>query len=153
MSSRLFTEVRERRGLAYYVFGINHSYTDAGSLYSQAGVDINRADEAVETIARELQRIVDEPVESAELEKSRNLAKGRFLLQLENPQGMIMFGLRREVLEGEAVEPSEVQEGLDAVTAEDIQRVAQDVIGGHGLNLALIGPFDDAEKFEALLTA
>src|SRR5205823_5045475 len=44
MSSRLFTEVRERRGLAYYVFGINHSYTDAGSLYSQAGVDINRAD-------------------------------------------------------------------------------------------------------------
>jgi predicted Zn-dependent peptidase len=64
---------------------------------------------------------------------------------------MIMFGLRREVLEGEAVEPREIQEGLDAVTAEDIQRVAQAVIGGHGLNLALIGPFDDAEKFEALL--
>jgi predicted Zn-dependent peptidase len=151
MSSRLFTEVRERRGLAYYVFGINHSYTDAGSLYSQAGVDITRADEAVETIVRELRRIVDEPVESAELEKSRNLAKGRFLLQLENPQGMIMFGLRREVLEGEAVDPEEIQEGLDAVTAEDIQRVAQDVIGGSGLNLALIGPFDDAEKFEALV--
>ena len=48
MSSRLFTEVRERRGLAYYVFGMNHSYTDAGSLYSQAGVDINRIDEAVD---------------------------------------------------------------------------------------------------------
>jgi predicted Zn-dependent peptidase len=152
MSSRLFTEVRERRGLAYYVFGINHSYTDAGSLYSQAGVDINRADEAVETIVHELQRIVEEPVESAELEKSRNLAKGRFLLQLENPQGMIMFGLRREVLEGEAVDPQEIQEGLDAVTSEDIQRVAQDVIGGSGLNLALIGPFDDAEKFEALVS-
>jgi predicted Zn-dependent peptidase len=152
MSSRLFTEVRERRGLAYYVFGINHSYTDAGSLYSQAGVDINRADEAVETIARELRRIVDEQVESAELEKSRNLAKGRFLLQLENPQGMIMFGLRREVLEGEAVDPQEIQEGLDAVTAEDIQRVAQDVIGNKGLNLALIGPFEEAEKFEQLLS-
>jgi predicted Zn-dependent peptidase len=152
MSSRLFTEVRERRGLAYYVFGINHSYTDAGSLYSQAGVDINRADEAVETIVHELRRIVDEPVGSEELEKSRNLAKGRFLLQLENPQGMIMFGLRRAVLEGEAVDPSDVQEGLDAVTADDIQRVAQDVIGGHGLNLALIGPFDDAEKFEQLLS-
>jgi len=151
MSSRLFTEVRERRGLAYYVFGINHSYTDAGSLYSQAGVDINRADEAVEVIAHELKRIAEEPVGAAELEKSRNLAKGRFLLQLENPQGMILFGLRREVLEGEAVEPQEIQDGLDAVTAEDIQRVAQNVIGGHGLNLALIGPFDDAEKFEALL--
>jgi predicted Zn-dependent peptidase len=151
MSSRLFTEVRERRGLAYYVFGINHSYTDAGSLYSQAGVDINRADEAVEVIAHELKRIAEEPVGAAELEKSRNLAKGRFLLQLENPQGMILFGLRREVLEGQAVEPQEIQDGLDAVTAEDIQRVAQDVIGRHGLNLALIGPFDEAEKFEALL--
>src|SRR5256714_5016312 len=151
MSSRLFTEVRERRGLAYYVFGINHSYTDAGSLYSQAGVDISRADEAVATIANELRRIADEPVESEELEKSRNLAKGRFLLQLENPQGMIMFGLRREVLEGEAVEPQEIQDGLDAVTADDIQRVAQDVVGGNGLNLALIGPFDEAEKFERLL--
>jgi predicted Zn-dependent peptidase len=152
MSSRLFTEVRERRGLAYYVFGINHSYTDAGSLYSQAGVDINRADEAVETIVRELRRIADEPVGADELNKSRNLAKGRFLLQLESPQGMIMFGLRREVLESGAVEPSEVQAGLDAVTAEDVQRVAQDVIGRNGLNLALIGPFEEAEKFEALLT-
>ena len=153
MSSRLFTEVRERRGLAYYVFGVNHSYTDAGSLYAQAGVDINRADEAVETIVRELRRIVDEPVDSAELEKSRNLAKGRFLLQLENPQGMIVFGLRREVLEGEAVDPQEIEDGLDAVSADDIQRVAQDVIGGNGLNLALIGPFDDAERFEQLLSS
>ena len=151
MSSRLFTEVRERRGLAYYVFGLSHSYTDTGSLYSQAGVDIKRADEAVETIVHELRRIVEEPVGEAELDKSRNLAKGRFLLQLENPQGMIMFGLRREVLEGEAVDPDEVQAGLDAVTAGDVQRVAEDVIAGNGLALALIGPFEDAEKFEALL--
>src|SRR5260370_37811928 len=117
MSSRLCPEVRERRGLAFYVFGINHSYTDAGPLCSQAGVDINRADEAVETIVRELQRIVDEPVGSAELEQSRNLAKGRFLLQLENPQGMIMFGLRREVLEVEAVGSRAVQQRLGAVIA------------------------------------
>ncbi len=63
-----------------------------------------------------------------------------------------MFGLRREVLEGRATEPAEVLAGLDAVTAEDIQRVAQDVIVRDGLNLALIGPFDDAERFEKLLT-
>src|SRR5438874_4483332 len=62
MSSRLFTEVRERRGLAYYVHAINHSYTDAGSLHAQAGVDINRVDEAVTTIADELERIVDDAV-------------------------------------------------------------------------------------------
>ena len=102
MSSRLFTEVRERRGLAYYVFAINHSYTDAGSLYSQAGVDIERIDEAITTIVDELQKIADEPVPADELEKARNFAKGRFVLQLESPQGLIMFGLRREVLEGEA---------------------------------------------------
>jgi predicted Zn-dependent peptidase len=151
MSSRLFTEVRERRGLAYYVYAINHSYTDAGSLYSQAGVDINRIDDAVTTIANELKRIADEPVGPDELEKARGLAKGRFVLQTESPQGLIMFGLRREVLEGEAVEPTEVLERLDAVTADDIQRVAQDVIAKGGLRLALIGPFDDPSRFEALL--
>ena len=151
MSSRLFTEVRERRGLAYYVYALNHSYVDAGSLYSQAGVDIERATEAVSTIVTELRRIADEAVPQAELDKSRNLAKGRFLLQLENPHGMILFGLRREVLEGRAADPQEILDGLDAVTAEDVQRVAQDVIGSNGLNLALIGPFDDAEKFEQLL--
>jgi predicted Zn-dependent peptidase len=151
MSSRLFTEVRERRGLAYYVYGVNHSYTDAGSLYSQAGVDINRIDEAVTTIAAELKRVVDEPVPAEELDKAKNFAKGRFVLQLENPQGLLLFGLRREVLEGHAVEPNEVMAAIDAVTAEDVHRVAQDVIGGHGPNLALIGPFEDAERFEQLL--
>jgi predicted Zn-dependent peptidase len=151
MSSRLFTEVRERRGLAYYVYGVNHSYTDAGSLYSQAGVDINRIDEAVTTIAAELKRIVDEPVPQAELDKAKNFSKGRFVLQLENPQGLLLFGLRREVLEGQAAEPEEVMAAIDAVTVEDVHRVAQDIIGAHGPNLALIGPFDDAERFEKLL--
>jgi predicted Zn-dependent peptidase len=151
MSSRLFTEVRERRGLAYYVFAANHSYTDAGSLYSQAGVDINRVDEAVSTIVGELKRIADEAVPSDELEKAKNVAKGRFVLQLESPHALIMFGLRREVLEGGATEPEEVIAGIEAVTADDVQRVAQDVIGSRGLNLALIGPFDDAERFEKLL--
>ncbi|MDQ2909828.1 MAG: insulinase family protein, partial [Actinomycetota bacterium] len=153
MSSRLFSEVRERRGLAYYVFAANQSYTDAGSLYSQAGVDIARCDEAVETIAGEFHRIASEPVPADELEKARALAKGRFVLRLENPQGMTMFGLSREVLEGRAVEPEEVLAGLDAVTAEDVQRVAQDVIASNGINLALIGPFEDEERFAELLSS
>src|SRR5581483_2774609 len=99
MSSRLFTEVRERRGLAYYVHGVNHSYTDAGTLYAQAGVDITRIDDAVSTIAAELRKIAAEPLPADELEKARAFAKGRFVLQLETPQGLMMFGLRREVLE------------------------------------------------------
>jgi predicted Zn-dependent peptidase len=151
MSSRLFTEVRERRGLAYYVFGTNHSYTDAGSLYSQAGVDINRIDEAVTTIATELKKIAAEPVPSDELEKARNFTKGRFVLQLESPQGLILFGLRKEVLEQRAPDPEEVLAGVDAVTGEDVQRVARDLLADEKLRLALIGPFDDAERFEKLL--
>jgi predicted Zn-dependent peptidase len=153
MSSRLFTEVRERRGLAYYVYAMNHSYTDAGSLYSQAGVDINRVDEAIETIVVELKRIAEEPVPQTELDKARNVAKGRFVLQVESPHGLIMFGLRREVLENDATEPEEILEQLDAVTAQDVQRVAQDVIGSNGLNLALIGPFEQTEneRFAKLL--
>ena len=151
MSSRLFTEVRERRGLAYYVYGLNHSYTDAGSLYSQAGVDIERIDEAVSTIAAELRRVAEEDVPADELEKARNFAKGRFVLQLESPQGTIMYGLRREVLEGQAVEPAEVLAALDRVTAEDLRRVAGDIVAADGFKLAVIGPFDDAERFEKLL--
>jgi predicted Zn-dependent peptidase len=151
MSSRLFTEVRERRGLAYYVFGLNHSYTDAGSLYAQAGVDINRIDEAVTTMLGELRGIAAEPVPADELEKARNFAKGRFVLQLESPQGLILFGLRREVLEGRAPDLDEVLEGLNAVTAEDVQRVGQDLIADEKLRLALIGPFEDAEHFDSLL--
>ena len=151
MSSRLFTEVRERRGLAYYVFGTNHSYTDAGSLYSQAGVDINRIDEAVTTIASELKKIAAEPVPADELEKARSFTKGRFVLSLESPQGLILFGMRKEVLEGRAPDPEEVLAAVDAVTAEDVQRVAQDVISGEQLRLAVIGPFDDAERFARLL--
>jgi predicted Zn-dependent peptidase len=153
MSSRLWTEVRERRGLGYYVYGINYSYTDAGSLYAQAGVDIARIDDAVTTIVDQFKRIADEPVPAEELEKARNFAKGRFILQLESPHGTIMFGLRREVLEGRAAEPSEVLEALDAVTAEDVQRVAQDVMGGDGFKLAAIGPFDDPDRFEQALNS
>ena len=151
MSSRLFLEVRERRGLAYYVYAVNSSYTDAGTLFSQAGVDLKRADEAVGVIAKEFKRLAEEPVPADELEKARSLAKGRFVLQTESPNGLLLFGLRREVLEGQAIEPSELLAGLDSVTVEDVQRVAQDVIGGQGLRLAVIGPFDDASKFEALL--
>jgi len=152
MSSRLFTEVRERRGLAYYVFAANQGYTDTGTLYTQAGVDLNRIDDAVSTIVRELRKVVDEPVPAEELQKVKNLAKGRFVLQTESPQGLILFGLRREVLEGEATDPEELLAGIDAVTADDIQRVAQSTLGGSGLNLALVGPFEDEERFTKLLS-
>jgi predicted Zn-dependent peptidase len=151
MSSRLFLEVRERRGLAYYVYALNSPFTDTGTLYAQAGVDLKRAEEAVEVIATEFRKLADETVPPEELEKARARAKGRFVLQTESPNGLILFGLRREVLEGAAAEPEAVLAGLDAVTAEDVQRVAQDVIGSQAMRCAVIGPFDDAAAFEKLL--
>jgi predicted Zn-dependent peptidase len=150
MSSRLFTEVRERRGLAYYCYATSSTYADAGSMSAQAGVDINRIDDAVTTIAAELRRIAAEPVPAEELEKARNFAKGRFVLGLESPHGTVMFGVRRTALEGEPREPAEMLAALDAVTLEDIQRVAQDILGNK-LYLAVIGPFDDPTRFDGLL--
>jgi predicted Zn-dependent peptidase len=73
------------------------------------------------------------------------------VLSLEDPKGMILFGLRDEVLEGRLREPEEVLAGLDAVSLDDVQRVARDVIRDERLNLALIGPFDEPERFERLL--
>ncbi len=147
MSSRLFLEVRERRGLAYYVHGSNHSYTDAGSLLAQAGVDVNRIDEAIKVIVDQFQRMADEAVPSDELEKSRAMVKGRFVLRTEAPQGLIMYGLNREILEGHVLEPAELLEQVDTVTAADIQRVARDLIAGEKLRLAVVGPFEDDERF------
>src|SRR5215207_9155967 len=152
MSSRLFLEVRERRGLAYYVHGSNHSYTDAGTLYAQGGVDLARIDDAINVIVEQFVRMADEPVPAEELEKARSLAKGRFVLHIESPQGLIMFGLRREVLEGEALEPEEILAELDKVTVEDVQRVGQDLIEKQALHLAVIGPFEDDERFKSLLS-
>jgi predicted Zn-dependent peptidase len=152
MSSRLFTEVRERRGLAYYIYGQQQGYTDTGTLFAQSGVDIQRIDDAVRTVVSEFGRIASEPIEPDELEKARNFAKGRLVLSLEDPKGMILFGLRNEVLEGELREPDDVIAGLDAVTIEDIQRVAQDIVREDRLNFALIGPFDDPDRFQKLLS-
>jgi predicted Zn-dependent peptidase len=153
MSSRLFTEVREKRGLGYYVHAASGSYTDTGTFYSGAGVDVDRVDEAITTIVGELRKIAAEPVPADELEKARGYAKGRFVLRLESPQGTIQYGLRREVLEGEVEEPDELLRELDAVTVEDVQRVATDLLEGKRLYLALVGPFDDPERFEKLLAA
>jgi len=153
MSSRLFTEVREKRGLGYYVHAANSSYTDTGTFYSGAGVDVDRVDEAVTTILGELRKIAGEPVPVDELEKARGYAKGRFVLRLESPQGTIQYGLRREVLEGEIEEPDELLRHLDEVTVEDVQRVARDLFEDKRLYLALVGPFDDPARFERLLAA
>jgi predicted Zn-dependent peptidase len=151
MSSRLFIEVRERQGLAYYVFCHHQPYDDAGTLFSQAGVDTERIDLAVETIVREFRRLAAERVPDDELRRTKNYLKGRLVLQLEDPKGLLLFGLRREALEGRLADPDEVLQRIEAVTAEDLQRLARQVMVDDGLNFALVGPFDDEERFLRVL--
>src|SRR4051794_24584127 len=113
MSSRLFSEVRERRGLAYYVFAQHGQYLDAGSLFTQAGVDLERADEAVRTIVEQLRSMEEELVPDDELRKAKSFLKGRLVLGLEDPRSIIAFGLRGLVLEGRARELPEVLDGIE----------------------------------------
>jgi predicted Zn-dependent peptidase len=145
MSSRLFTEVRERRGLAYYVFASHAGYTDTGALYVQAGVDTKRIELAVETIWSELRRMATEPVPEDEIAKAKRYITGRTVLGVEDARGMILHGLRRSLIEGAPVELEEIFAGIEAVTAADVSRVAAELIRRDTAALAVIGPFDDAE--------
>jgi predicted Zn-dependent peptidase len=151
MSSRLFIEVRERLGLCYYVFGYHQGYHDTGTLFAQAGVDTERIDQAVATIVAQFRGMAAAPVSEDELRRCKNYLKGRMVLQLEDPKGLLMFGLRREALEDRVAEIDEVLNGIEAVTAEDIQRVARQVIVNDGLNFGLVGPFDDEQRFLDIL--
>jgi predicted Zn-dependent peptidase len=145
MSSRLFTEVRERRGLAYYVFASHAGYTDTGTLYVQAGVDTKRIELAVETIWSELRRMATEPVPEEEIAKAKRYITGRTVLGVEDARGMILHGLRRALIEGAPVELEEIFAGIEAVTAEDVARVSGDLIRRDKAALAVIGPFDESD--------
>jgi predicted Zn-dependent peptidase len=101
---------------------------------------------------REFGKLVREPVDPVELRRTKNYLKGRMVLQLEDPRGLLTFGLRREVLEDRLAEPEEVLEGVEAVSAADIQRLAGEVIRDQGLNFGLVGPFSDDDRFLELLS-
>ncbi len=151
MSSRLFTEVRERRGLCYYVYSHHDAYTDAGSLVVAAGVDVERIDLAVTTILEELFKLVEDGPDEAEFTKAKNYLKGKFVLGIEDTRGLIMFGARREAVEDGYWEPAKALEAIDSVTMDDVRRIAQTIFQRDQLNLAVVGPFEDEERFAKLL--
>ena len=153
MSSRLFTEVRERRGLAYDVFGRNASYSDTGSFAVRAGVDINRAALAVEVIADELRRMVAEPIPVDEIAKAKRYLIGHTVLNQEDPAGRIFFGLRRELLDDGWVDLDTVIRGIEAVTIEDLLRVGERVVRLDHAVLAAVGPLDDVDGLRAAIGA
>ncbi len=151
MSSRLFIEVRERRGLAYNVHTSTEAYQDAGYLATQCGVEHGNLEQAIMVILDEYRKIASEEVDAAELMKAKEYIKGKMAMSFEGSDDVIEYLLEQEVLRGEIVLPAEKMKCLDAVTVEDVQRVARDIFVNKKLNLAIIGPNAKQAKLMKLL--
>ncbi len=158
MSSRLFHEVREKRGLAYYVRTNSDQYTDAGSLVATAGVDPKRIDEAIEVMISEFVDLRDgkKKIGKDELKKGKEFLKGHLVLELEDSRSVSIFYATQELLEKEIDNPAEVLSKIDKVTVDDVMDVAKKYFSSAGLNLAIIGNFDPSassgkKRFEKLL--
>lgn len=151
MSSRLFIQLRERRGLAYYVRSGVEEYADAGSLVVQAGVEPGKIEEAVKVILEELAKLTREKVGKEELKKAKENIKGKLVLELEDSREVAaMLGLQ-QLLEQKLRLPREIFRRVDEVMTEDIQAVARDLFKNDKLNLAVIGPYKEEEKFVKIL--
>ncbi len=151
MSSRLWISVREKKGLAYYVRASVENYTDSGYLVAQAGVANNRVEEAITAILKEYQKIRDQKISLAEIKKAKDNIKGAMRISLETSDELASWLAMQEILKKEILTPEEVFVKVDAVSASDLARVAHDIFQPQKLNLALIGPFKEKEKFERLL--
>ena len=152
MSSRLFIEVRERRGLAYSVGSGTARYSDTGHLSVGAGVTAEHVEEATEVILEELAKLVDEAVPADELEKGREHAIGSFRLSMETASSWAHRTGEALLSEGEIKSPDEVVAGFEAVTADDVQRVAQRFIRRDNVAISVVGPYENADALRALIT-
>ncbi len=152
MSSRLFHEVREKRGLAYYVRAYSESYADVGYMATFAGVDPKRIDDAIKVVADEYRKIlIRGEISEKELSKAKEYVKGHFVLDLEDTRSVAGFYASQELLEPKIDNPEEVIEQTDKVRIDDLMRVAEKYIKDAPLSLALIGDFEDKERFSKLL--
>lgn len=153
MSSRLFHEVREKRGLAYYVRSSSDHYQDAGSLVTTAGVDSKRVDQAISVILEEYNKLKNSEVkiQSSELKKAKEFLKGHMVLELEDSRAVSGFFASQELLEEGIKKPEEILHVIDRITVEDIELMAKTYFVPEKLNLAVIGDFDDRQMFEKLL--
>jgi len=151
MSSRLFVEVREKLGLAYYISTDAEEDSDTGFLVTRAGVDNQRVEKAIETILREYKKISATRVSEKELKKAKDNVKGKLALSLETSDAFASFYAGQELMEKKILTPEEIFAKIDKISASDILKVARDIFQPQKLNLALIGPFKDKEVFEKLL--
>lgn len=151
VSSRLFQKVRTEMGLGYYVNASNDAFTDHGIFAASAGVTNERAKEAVVAILNEFRRLKEEAVPHDELKKVKDMVSGRLVLGLESSDELGEFYGFQELLKKKMLTPEEIIARMNAVTAKDIQRIANEIFVAKHLNLALIGPWKDEKEFQKLL--
>lgn len=151
MSSRLFQEIREKRGLVYSVYGYFRPYADVGQGVVYAGTDLERVEETISAIVEELRKLRDDPVPEQELRRTKDLRKGRLQMGLEDSRSVASWVGSQELTYGEIKTPEEVIDRIEAVTVEQVQELAQEIFRADRLNLALIGPYDDPRPFADLL--
>ena len=147
MSSRLFIQVRERRGLCYYISTGVESYSDCGNIVTQAGVtkDINKVKEAVKAILEEHKKITQGDIKKDELIRTKELLKGRLLLSLEDSANVANFFGNRLLLQNKIMTQDQVIAEIEKVTIDDIVDLSKEIFNKNNLNLALIGPFQNKD--------
>ncbi len=151
MSSRLFVELREKLGLAYYVKTEVDADPDAGYLATKVGTDNQRVGQAISTILKEYAKLSKEKISPSELKKGKENLKGKLALYLEPSDTKAFFYASQDLLEGKILTMDQVFERIDKVSQNDILKVAKEIFRPERLNLALIGPFKDKLKFEKQL--
>jgi len=151
MSSRLFIEIREKQGLSYYVYTSVDANPDTGYLSTFAGINNKNIDKAIKIILREYKKLKQKKVGKAELQKAKHNIKGKMILSLESSAAQASFYGMQELLEVKVLTPEQLFKKIDAVSANDIIKVARDIFKPEKLNLALIGPFKKKQRFQRLL--
>lgn len=148
MSSRLFVEVRERRGLAYYVRSAQDSYRDIGLFHCAAGVDPQKLPEALKVIVEQIERLKTEPVTELELQRAKQNIKGRLSLQLEDSHSIARYLANDELELGKIIQPEEYIERIEKVTQSDIMEIAKTLLVPANRKLAVVGPLEAAKEEE-----
>ncbi|MFL5759698.1 MAG: M16 family metallopeptidase [Thermomicrobiales bacterium] len=151
MSSRLFQEIREKRGLVYSVYGYFRPYADCGQGVIYAGTDLDRVQETIGAIVEELRKLKDEPVPAEELQRTKDLRKGRLLMGLEDSRSVASWVGSQELTYGEIKTPEEVMAKIEEVQIDDVHELAQEIFRADRLSLALVGPYTDPVPFSDLL--
>lgn len=150
-SSRLYDRIRERAGLVYYIYAYAENYQDVGYITIQAGVGNDKCQKAIGMIMEEIRRVCNERISMEEIERAKSYTKGRMAIALESSSAMANFVASQEISTGKILTPDEKFDKINAVTAEDLRRVARKIFTQDKLNLALIGPFKDKKEFQKLL--